>query len=547
MNATEHTPPVPSPFPWPSAGTLPAAVAPTAQRQRLLLRSPSLPRRRPPSPTLLPPPSSLSPRPRLSHPAGSLTPIPPVSVGALPPLPISFSSGPPPPRTGSLLRPPSLPGSSTTHQALASTVSATRLSSVSAGSAPPVNPLSSVLPARSRPETRLTRATAALTGADVWTSLNETNVPTAVLTARGAQNVADKKETALLLTPAAHLLVGAHGSSDLAAARAHSQLYWTSVKPKTRLKYAYGIKSYLVWCDEVGLPMHLRFPVGENILVLYLQKDMAELRAGTVKARQSALMYWHRVQRMPWALEQADAKALQRAVKVVCLPPLEKRRPVRLNDLSAMASGCDRSRPAEIAVLAAAFFAFWALCRPGEVTVRSESTPEDDRARWSDWSLRAPRTPEGVTSFLLRLPSDKTHGSAGFDRIVAEQQHIPSLCPVSAVRQHMQTNTLRVDEDTTLTGAFSYRTADGGRRELTESFFGDTVNRWLLAAGRPRVTGHCFRIGGATLFFCAGKPLADIKLRGGWESESYLVYIRDNFVRHAEMFGNVDPAGLFYD
>ncbi|KAE8226590.1 hypothetical protein CF326_g7681 [Tilletia indica] len=106
------------------------------------------------------------------------------------------------------------------------------------------------------------------------------------------------------------------------------------------------------------------------------------------------------------------AKALQRAVKVICLPPIEKRRPVRLNDLSAMASGCDRSRPAEIAVLAAALFAFWALCRPGEVTVRSESTPEDDRARWSDWSLRAPRTPEGVTSFLLRLPSDKTHGSA---------------------------------------------------------------------------------------------------------------------------------------
>ncbi|KAE8210187.1 hypothetical protein CF327_g5906, partial [Tilletia walkeri] len=371
------------------------------------------------------------------------------------------------------------------------------------------------------PETRLTRATAGLTGTVVWPSLNESNVPTAVLTAREAQLITDKKETALLLTPAIHLLVGAHGSSDLAAARAHSQLYWTSVKPKTRLKYAYGITSYL--------------------------KDMAKLRAGTVKARQSALMYWHRVQRMPWALEQADSKALQRAVKVVYLPPLEKRRPVRLNDLSAMVAGCDRSKPAEVAALAAALFAFWALCRPGEVTVRSESNPEDDRARWSDWSARAPRTPDGVASCLLRLPSDKTHGSAGFDRIVAEQQHVPSLCPVTAVRLHLQSNALGPGEDATLAGAFSYRAVEGGRRELTESFFGDTVNRWLQAAGRSRVTGHCFRIGGATLFFCAGKPLADIKMRGGWESESYLVYIRDNFVRHAEMFGNVDPAGLFYD
>ncbi|KAE8217989.1 hypothetical protein CF319_g8046 [Tilletia indica] len=535
MNATEPTASVPSPGSWPSAGALSGSLPLTAQRQRLLLRPPSLPRRRPPSPTLLPPPSSYSPRPRLSH-----SDSPPAPVGLV-------SGGPPASRSESLLRPPSLSGSSPAGNTLSPAESDVLSSSMSAGSAHAVQQLSSLLAARSRPETRLTRATAGLTGTVVWPSLNESNVPTAVLTAREAQLITDKKETALLLTPAIHLLVGAHGSSDLAAARAHSQLYWTSVKPKTRLKYAYGITSYLVWCDEVGLPMHLRFPIGENILVLYLQKDMAKLRAGTVKARQSALMYWHRVQRMPWALEQADSKALQRAVKVVCLPPLEKRRPVRLNDLSAMVAGCDRSKPAEVAALAAALFAFWALCRPGEVTVRSESNPEDDRARWSDWSARAPRTPDGVASCLLRLPSDKTHGSAGFDRIVAEQQHVPSLCPVTAVRLHLQNNALGPGEDATSVGAFSYRAVEGGRRELTESFFGDTVNRWLQAAGRSRVTGHCFRIGGATLFFCAGKPLADIKMRGGWESESYLVYIRDNFVRHAEMFGNVDPAGLFYD
>ncbi|KAE8183191.1 hypothetical protein CF336_g4239 [Tilletia laevis] len=65
-------------------------------------------------------------------------------------------------------------------------------------------------------------------------------------------------------------------------------------------------------------------------------------------------------------------------------------------------------------------------------------------------------------------------------------------------------------------------------------------------AGRERVTGHCFRIGVATFFFSAEKPLDDIRIRGGWESDAYLVYIRDSYVRHAELFGDVDATHLFY-
>ncbi|KAK0531558.1 hypothetical protein OC842_003594, partial [Tilletia horrida] len=88
--------------------------------------------------------------------------------------------------------------------------------------------------------------------------------------------------------------------------------------------------------------------------------------------------------------------------------------------------------------------------------------------------------------------------------------------------------------------------SSGKRRELTAPFFAKTVNVWLKAAGREPVSGHCFRIGGATLFFAAKLPLAEIKIRGGWASDAYLCYIRDNYVRHAAMFGDVDPSHLFY-
>ncbi|CAD6965229.1 unnamed protein product [Tilletia laevis] len=150
---------------------------------------------------------------------------------------------------------------------------------------------------------------------------------------------------------------------------------------------------------------------------------------------------------------------------------------------------------------------------------------------------------------VLKLPSEKVHGSAGFDRIVAQQRKMPELCPVVAFHQHQAANAPRPNEDATKTGAFSYSyiTATGQLRELTDSYFIKTVNSWLHTAGRERVTGHCFRIGGATFFFSAEKPLDDIRIRGGWESDAYLVYIRDSYVRHAELFVDVDATHLFYD
>ncbi|KAE8228005.1 hypothetical protein CF326_g7079 [Tilletia indica] len=348
------------------------------------------------------------------------------------------------------------------------------------------------------------------------------------------------------MTPAKHLLLAAHGSADAEAVRASCFLHWSSVKPATRAAYGRDVIKFLAWCDEIGLPTHFRFPTAANILLVYLQRDLQTLRASTVTKRAHGLLFWHRVQRMPWSLDRADTRTLEKAARIESLPPLEKRRPVRLNDLTAMHLQHNPNDPAHVAILAAAFMAFYAMCRPGEVTVRVVSRPHNDRPRWTHLVEYPPTAPDGPSSFGLKLPSDKTHGKTGFDRIAAEQRRMPSLCPVAAVRRHLVTNALAPGERGEECGAFSFRARNGGRRELGESLFVRTINAWLIAANRERITGHCFRIGGATLFFGAGKDLADIRLRGGWESDTYLVYLRDNFVRHAAMFGDVDPTALFY-
>ncbi|KAE8231413.1 hypothetical protein CF326_g3572 [Tilletia indica] len=235
-----------------------------------------------------------------------------------------------------------------------------------------------------------------------------------------------------------------------------------------------------------------------------------------------------------------------KAAKIQGLPALEKRRPVRLLDLKTLVTQHDPQDNAHVAITAAALLAFFAMCRPGEITVRSASNPPADRARWAHIVEQQPATAEGPSSFALRLPSEKSHGKEGWDRIAAEQRQMPELCPVAAMRRHLQANGLRPGEEGLAHGAFSYISRSGARIELTESLFARTINAWLATEGRERVTGHCFRIGGATLLFAAEKPLEDIRLRGGWSSDAYLLYLRDIHVRQATMFSDLDLQKLCY-
>ncbi|CAD6978218.1 unnamed protein product [Tilletia controversa] len=279
---------------------------------------------------------------------------------------------------------------------------------------------------------------------------------------------------------------------------------------------------------------------------MYLRKDMTTLRASTLEQRTYALAFWHRTQRMPWAFDRAETRAFKKAAKIECLPPLDKRRPVRLNDIVAISDPVRPGNHAHAAISAAALFAFFFMSRPGEVSVRSASNPPSDRALWAHLVHQPPFKVGGPASVILALPTEKVRGTAGFDRIAPEQRHMPSLCPVAAVHRHQALNAPRQGEDASTIGAFSYIGTSGSRQELTDSFLVRTVNEWLAAAQREPITGHCFRIGGATLFFTAGRQLDEIRTRGGWQSEAYLLYLRDIYARQASTFGDLDPTDLFY-
>ncbi|KAE8242296.1 hypothetical protein A4X06_0g7039 [Tilletia controversa] len=123
----------------------------------------------------------------------------------------------------------------------------------------------------------------------------------------------------------------------------------------------------------------------------------------------------------------------------------------------------------------------WSMSRHGELTVRTGSDPPSRRARHGDFKP-IQDTPNGpINSYLLHIPSDKTHARAGFDRVASAQPNNLPICPVTAVRWHLHVNS-SVPKDA---GAFAYRGKLGKLYELTSSHFGKTINDWLRKGGRP--------------------------------------------------------------
>ncbi|KAE8209083.1 hypothetical protein CF327_g6887 [Tilletia walkeri] len=185
---------------------------------------------------------------------------------------------------------------------------------------------------------------------------------------------------------------------------------------------------------------------------------------------------------------------------------------------------------AHIAVFACALFALWSMARHGELTVRSASSPSPSRPRRSDVVRSRAAMGEPISSVLIHLAQDKTHGRAGFDRVVVSQARTSAMCPVRAFEWHFARNDVPPSA-----GVFAFRGRTGLVCELTSSLFLSTINGWLAAGGRPPLHGHAFHIGGATLLHANGVPIDSIKQMGGWASDVALRYIRDIHVRHAQV------------
>jgi hypothetical protein len=78
-------------------------------------------------------------------------------------------------------------------------------------------------------------------------------------------------------------------------------------------------------------------------------------------------------------------------------------------------------------------------------------------------------------------------------------------------------------EDTSL---FGYGYGLRGRTHLTKSVVRRVLTTSWNQLGFPDLTGHSFRVGGASLRYAIGVPVEEICRLGRWTSNCYKLYLR---------------------
>ncbi|KAG1812021.1 DNA breaking-rejoining enzyme [Suillus variegatus] len=235
-----------------------------------------------------------------------------------------------------------------------------------------------------------------------------------------------------------------------------------------------------------------RMPASDNLLALFVAFWAGKTAATMVENWLSGLHFWHNMHSAPWyghTLLHMSTAGVKKLVPESSKCP--QRPPVTLEHMHALYPHLDLSNTFDASVFAVASIAFWSCCRLGELIV--------------NWITR--RSPaNGVSWSSFPIPWSKTTLGTGAKIILSRVDDISN--PVSALNHHISANTI-VPPHAPL---FAFETASG---------------RWApMTPGLLQLTGHCFRIGGATELLLRGVPPDVVAVQGCWKSRAFLEHWR---------------------
>jgi hypothetical protein len=186
--------------------------------------------------------------------------------------------------------------------------------------------------------------------------------------------------------------------------------------------------------------------------------------------------------------------------------------------MHALFNSLDLTNAFDASVLAVAATAFWSCCRLGELLTHSVNSFDPMRNVSRNAPLRRDRTPTGVPFIILSIPWTKTTHTDSAN-IVASGVDDPSN-PVLALVHHLSANSSVPG----IAPFFAFETDSGGWAPMTRTWFINRCNEVWRVAGLSELSGHCFRIGGATELLLRGTPPDVVAMQGRWKSRAFLEY-----------------------
>ncbi|OAV91350.1 hypothetical protein PTTG_28004 [Puccinia triticina 1-1 BBBD Race 1] len=218
---------------------------------------------------------------------------------------------------------------------------------------------------------------------------------------------------------------------------------------------------------------------------------------------------------------EVAAGTIQKYLFDALLPSRPKKKAVKLKHLLFLTKILVKGGPRDLAVFDLALVAFWGMAHLAELTYEATTGPLRTAVSLLTSDVVLPDKQTDSILFL-RLWNAKTC-KPGEVQYIQLRPTNNLLCPVMAVKCRLQEAR---DQNTSL---FGYN-PNKSRRHLTKTTVVPRLHvvahRCWSEGGFEGISGHSFRVGGASLRYALGVPTDEICELGRWVSECYQLYIR---------------------
>ncbi|EFP79058.2 uncharacterized protein PGTG_05014 [Puccinia graminis f. sp. tritici CRL 75-36-700-3] len=251
-----------------------------------------------------------------------------------------------------------------------------------------------------------------------------------------------------------------------------------------------------------------------------------DVAANTLRKYLAGIQMWHTYHNAIFP-EQTKLKVsvmLKSSAYVdVEVPKKPRKKAVTIDILVKLAEILATGDPFQRALFDLSVVAFWGMARLVELTYNDNCGPLRPQASLLTSDIRQDLE-GGDGSITLVIRGAKT-ASPGEEQLIRLKRLPHMLCPVLAVHRRLSEASRYHD----LGGAnslFGFLGPDGNRHHITKPMATRALDKIWKACGYEGVSGHSFRVGGASLQRALGIPVEQICTRGRWASDCYKLYLR---------------------
>ncbi|KAI7936621.1 hypothetical protein MJO28_015520 [Puccinia striiformis f. sp. tritici] len=251
-------------------------------------------------------------------------------------------------------------------------------------------------------------------------------------------------------------------------------------------------------------------PTGHNITANTLVKYLLGLQA------------WHLLHetKYPDTKQKVGILIKSSAQADANLPANPKKKVAGLQDVLGMVDYLMKGAGEEKAMMDLTIVAFWGMARLSELTSKKKTGTLNKATATLTTDVSFYQA-KGVECVALAIRGAKTSAPGEIQRIYSRSLR-NMLCPVLAIRRRLAK---AKGEETSLFGYYS--PADGTRIHVTKEAYRRVLKTITQVDPAIGLTGHSFRVGGASLRFALGVSTLEICELGRWTSDCYKLYIRE--------------------